>query len=202
MTSRTADGRPLRPGAEPGAEARDPRRPPGDDPGKLHPAGDPVRAPGPYRDRLPHLRHRLGFRGLSDRRRAELEQFGARLERFPRSRRSRRPLGTDPAHRRQSRQDPAGARVVGPHRPRRLGLGRSRPAVRHHDQRLAHLPRKRPDQRLEPVLGIQFPRRHRVQPRLAEPDGVSPEDATPGAASTPTALPMRCGCGPWCSKSR
>ena len=81
-------------------------------------------------------------------------------------------VAIDPAHRRQNRQDAAGARLVGPHRLRRLGLGRSRPAVRHDDQRMAHLPRKRADQRVEPVLGIQFPRRHRLQPRFAEPDGV------------------------------
>ncbi len=68
----------------------------------------------------------------------------------------------------------AGARIVGPDRARRLGLGRPRAAIRHDDQRLAHLPRERPDQRLEPVLGIQFPRRHRVQSRLVEPDGVPP----------------------------
>ena len=43
---RSSRGRPLRPGAEPGLEARDPRRPPRDDPGELHPARDPVRAPG------------------------------------------------------------------------------------------------------------------------------------------------------------
>ncbi len=104
----------VRPGAEPGVEARDPRRPPRDDPSKLHPAGDPVRPSRLYRDRLPHLRHRLGFRGLPDRRRAEFEQFGPGLERFSRTGRRRRPLGTDPAHRRQDRQDLAGARVVGP----------------------------------------------------------------------------------------
>ena len=44
--------RPLRSGAEPGIETRDPRRPPRDDPGKLYPAGHPVRPPGLYRDRL------------------------------------------------------------------------------------------------------------------------------------------------------
>ena len=38
--------RPVRPGEEPGAEARDPRRAAGDDPGELYPAGDPVRPPG------------------------------------------------------------------------------------------------------------------------------------------------------------
>ncbi len=40
-------GRPLRPGAKPGPEARNPRRAPRDDPGELHPAGASVGAPGP-----------------------------------------------------------------------------------------------------------------------------------------------------------
>ena len=83
-------------------------------------------------------------------------------------------LAFDPAHVRQDRQDPAGPRIVGPHRAGRLGFGRSRAAVRYDDQRVAHLPRKRPHQRVEPLLGIQFSRRYRLQPRLPEPDGVSP----------------------------
>ena len=45
-------------------------------------------------DRFPHLRHRLGFRGLSDRRRAEFQQHGARHQRFPRARRNRAPTGS------------------------------------------------------------------------------------------------------------
>ncbi len=60
-------------------------------------------------------------------------------------------------------------------------------------------PRERPHQRVQPVLGIQFPRRHCLQPRLAQPDGVSRQG---WQASTPRPLPMRCGCGPWCSKFR
>ena len=45
-------------------------------------------------------------------------------------------------------------------------------AVRHHRQPLAHLQEQRPDQRLEPVLGVHVPRRLRVQPGVAEPDAV------------------------------
>ena len=41
-----------------------------------------------------------------------------------------------------------GARPVGEDRPRRLGLRRSRPAIPHHRQRLAHLPGVGPDRRL------------------------------------------------------
>ena len=82
----------------------------------------------------------------------------------------RRRMGPDLAHQaRQDRQDREGARAVGEDRLRRLGLRRSRPAVPHHRQRLAHLPGVRPDPRLEPVLGVHVPRRHRLQSRLAEP---------------------------------
>ncbi len=40
----------------------------------------------------------------------------------------------------QDRQDPEGARTVGQDRLRRVGLRRSRPAISHHHQRMAHLP--------------------------------------------------------------
>ena len=85
-----------------------------------------------------------------------------------------RRLAPDPPHRRQDHQDPAGPRAVGQDRACRLGLGRSRAAVRHHDQRLAHLPGKRPDQRLEPVLGVHVPRRHGVQSGVVEPADLPP----------------------------
>ena len=62
-----------------------------------------------------------------------------------------------------------GARPVGEDRPRRLGQRRSRPAIPHLDQRLAHLRRVGADHRLESVLGIHVPRRHRVQSGVAEP---------------------------------
>ena len=79
-------------------------------------------------------------RGLSHRLRAELEQFGARHRRLPQGRRSRRQMGSDLSQERQGREDAQGARAVGEDRLRRLGLGRSRPAIPHHRQRLAHLP--------------------------------------------------------------
>ena len=89
---------------------------------------------------VPDLRHRLGFGSLSHRLRPELQQHGAGHRRVPQGGRSRRRLGSDLAHDRQGRQDREGARAVGEDRLRRLGLGRSRPAVPHHHQRLAHLP--------------------------------------------------------------
>ena len=62
-----------------------------------------------------------------------------------------------------------GPRPVGPDRLRRLGLRRPGRAVRHHHQRMAHLPGGRPDQCVEPVQRIHVPRRHRLQSRVAEP---------------------------------
>ena len=88
-------------------------------------------------------------RGLSHRLRPELQQLGARHRRVPQGGRSRRRLGPDLAHQaRQDRQDREGARPVGEDRLRRLGLRRSRPAVPHHRQRLAHLPGVGPDPRV------------------------------------------------------
>ena len=140
-------------------------------------------------------------RSLSHRLRPELEQLGARHRRIPEGRRSRRRLGSDLAHQaRQGRQDLEGARPVGKDRPRRLGLGRSRPAVSHHRQRLAHLPGVGADPRLEPVLGIHVPRRHGLQSRLAQPAGVPQSRRHASSTSTATNTPF--GCGPSCSKSR
>ncbi len=65
--------------------------------------------------------------------------------------------------------------VVGPGLLRRLGLRRSRRAVPHHHQRLAHLPGVGADPRLQSVLGVHVPRRHGVQPRVAEFDAVPEE---------------------------
>ena len=60
------------------------------------------------------------------------------------------------------------ARAVGEDRLRRLGLGRSGPAVSHHGQRLAHLPGVGRDPRQQSVLGIHVPRRHRLQSGVVE----------------------------------
>ncbi len=120
-------------------------------------------------NRVSGLRHGLGFGGLPDRLGPELEQLGARHRRLPARRRGGCRLGAGPAHGRQGRQDPEGARAVGADRPRRLGLRRSRRAVPRHDQRLAHLPGERADPRLESVLGIHVPRRHGLQSGVAEP---------------------------------
>ena len=70
---------------------------------------------------------------------------------------------------RQDRQDARRPRAVGADRLRRLGLGRSGPAIPHHGQRLAHLPGLGRNPRLQSVLGIHVPRRHRLQSGVDEP---------------------------------
>ena len=93
-------------------------------------------------------------------------------------------LGPDLAHQaRQDRQDREGAAPVGEDRLRRLGLGRSRPAIPLHHQRLAHLPGVGSDHRVEPVLGIHVPRRHRLQSRLDEPARLPRQGPRPGRAA-------------------
>ena len=83
------------------------------------------------------------------------------------------------------------ARPVGEDRLRRLGLRRSRPAVPHHHQRLAHLPGIGADPRLQSVLGIHVPRRHGLQSRLAQPAAVPrPRDAQ-RSTSPPTSTRCR-----------
>ena len=166
----------LQPQGQSRAPPGDPRRPPGPAAGERAPAGDPVRPPGLHPDRDPDLLDRLGLRGLRHRRRAELQQLGAGHRRVPRAGARGSRVAADPAHRRQGREHPAGAPPVGPDRARRLGQRRPRRAVRHHDQRVAHLPRLGPDQRLQSVLGVHVPRRHGVQSRLAQP-GRLPEGA-------------------------
>ena len=48
-------------------------------------------------------------------------------------------------------------------------MRRPGPAVRRHDQRLAHQPRDRPDHRVQPVLGVHVAGQLLVQPGVAEP---------------------------------
>ena len=53
-----------------------------------------------------------------------------------------------------------------------VGLRRPGHAVRHHGQRLAHLPEHGAHQRQQPVLGVHVPRRLGVQPGVDQPDEV------------------------------
>ena len=70
-------------------------------------------------------------------------------------------------------------------------LRRSRAAVRHHRQRLAHLPEHGADQRQQSVLGIHVPGRFGVQPGVDQPDEVRPRGrrVRPRRRSTPRAAP-------------
>ena len=54
------------------------------------------------------------------------------------------------------------------------GMGVRRPgdAARHHDQRMAHMPRVWPDQRVESMLGVHASGQLRMQSRVAQPDEV------------------------------
>ena len=160
------------PTEEPGAEARDQGRQAATGAGELRQARHPVRPPGLHGDRVQDLRHRLGFGSLSHRLRPELQQLRLAQGRLPARRRGRRRLEPDRPQGRQGHEDAEGPRPLGEDRLRRLGIGRSGPAFQHDDERLAHLPGGRPDPRLQSVLGIHVPRRHGLQPRLAEPAAV------------------------------
>ena len=98
---------------------------------------------------------------------------------------------------RQGGEDGEGALALGADRLCRLGLRRSRHPVPHHHQRLAHLPGGRRDQGVEPLLGVHVPRRHRLQSRLGQSDGVPQA----GGASTSRPMSTRSGSGPSCSRS-
>ena len=134
------------------------------------PADHPLRQPGLHRDRDPDLRRRLGQRRLPDRVGPELEQHGPGQRRLHAGRAGEARLAAVPAHRRQGGQDAQGRPALGSDGDRGMGQCGSRRPVRQHDQRLAHLPGRRADQRVEPVLGVHVPRRHRLQPGVAQPD--------------------------------
>ncbi len=84
-------------------------------------------------------------------------------------------LGRGDGHLQGARPDAADCR-------RDVGVRRSRHAVRHDGQRLAHVPEHGAHQRVEPVLGIHVPRRLGVQSGVDQPDEV--RDAG-RASSTP-----------------
>ena len=81
-------------------------------------------------------------------------------------------VGPHLPHQRQSGENRKGPRFVGEGQRIVLGVGRSRCAVRHHGQRVAYLPGRRPHQRVQSLLGIHVSGRHRVQPRFHQPDPV------------------------------
>ena len=162
--------RPVRAQVQPRAQRCRPRGAEGARAGDLRLPRDPLGRAGLHRDRLPHLRHRLAVGGLSHRIGPELQQLDPRDRCLPAAGRDRRAVGPDPPHRRQGGEDHRSAGAVGPDRGGRLGVGRSRHPVRQHHQCLAHVPGRGADQRVQPLLRIHVPRRHGLQPRLAQPD--------------------------------
>ena len=75
-------------------------------------------------------------------------------------------------HRRLGHRDRRRQDAVPQGHPGRLGVRRPGHPVRRHDQRLAHQPRDRPHQRVQPVLGVHEPGQQLVQPGVAEPHEV------------------------------
>ena len=71
--------------------------------------------------------------------------------------------------RRTSRRDDEGSQALARHRRGGLAVRRSRPAVRHDHQRLAHLVGDGAHQRLEPLQRVHVPRRLGLQPGVAQP---------------------------------
>ena len=151
--------------------------------------GDPERRPPRHR-RVHQLQGRGGAEGLGPHRRGlrgllQREGRGLRLRLLP----ERQPLRA--RHRRLHARGGRRPRVADEVRDLRgqlrrlprprpheddggsgLAVRRSRDAVRHHHQRLAHLPEHGADQRLEPLQRVHVPRRHGLQPVLLEPHEV------------------------------
>ena len=124
------------------------------------------------RPRAGGLRHvarlaRLGLDPVPER-----EQLGPRQRRLHGG--VGRGQGVEPhrPHRRLRRRDDRRARSAPADRRGGVAVRRPGRPVRHDDQQLAHAAEHRPDQRVEPVLGVHVDRRLRVQPLLAQPDEV------------------------------
>ena len=118
-------------------------------------------------------------RGLPDRLGAEHQQLGPRRPTTSSSAvREDGDWDADPPHRRQGRQDAQGARAVGPDRPRRLGLRRSRRAVRHHDQRWHTCPATAAINASNPCSEYMFLDDTACNLASLEPDGFRREDGT------------------------
>ena len=125
----------------------------------------------PARRRLRHVDRR---RGLHLDPVPERQQLGARVRRVHAARRARRGVADARARRRRAGGHPQGRRGAGADRRRGVALRRSGHAVRHHDQRVAHVPELGADQRVQPVLGVHARGRLGLQPRVAQPHEVPP----------------------------
>ena len=96
-------------------------------------------------------------------------------------------------------EDAQGARAVGKDRLRRLGLRRSGPAIPHHDERLAHLPGSGEIRASNPCSEYMF--LDDTACNLASLNLLTFRDEKTGKFDV-EATSTRCGCGPWCWKSR
>ena len=81
-------------------------------------------------------------------------------------------VGSHRPHRRLGRAHGARPRADAPDRRGGLEVRRSRHALRHDHERLAHLPEQRPDQCQQPVLGVPARRQLGLQPGEPQPDEV------------------------------
>ena len=119
-----ADAHRRRSQAERGPPGGAPRGPRGHGARGLYPAGGAARGPGHHRAHLPRVRHRLGQRRLSHRRRPELQQQHPRAQRLLRRARARGRVGAAPAHRQASVQARARRASSGTRSPTRRGPAR------------------------------------------------------------------------------
>jgi hypothetical protein len=137
---------------------------------------------------------RLQRRGLPHGLRAELEQLRARDRRVHARRSRRRRVADQGPHQRQGGRHLPRQGPLEEGRPSAWSLRRPRGAVRQHHQRLAHLPEQRAHQREQPLLGVHVPRRHGLQPVVAQPHEVPERGRRRTLTSTSRATATRRGC--------
>ena len=124
---------------------------------------------GADRRRLRRLVHRPGVLvGVLP----ELEQQRARDRRVHARGARRRRVGDQGGARRRGDGHLQGARADAPHRRGHARLRRPGHAVRHDDQRVAHVPGDGSHPREQSVLGVHVPQRLGVQPVVDQPDEV------------------------------
>ena len=159
----------VRSQGEQGAGAGHPRGHPGRGSPVVGPADHPARGTERVGHRARRVHGGLGQRGVQHGERPGVEQQPAPDRRVHEGGDRRRVLGPRQPHRRERAKAREGARDLGEDLHRGLDVRGPRPPVPHDDQRLAHLPRRRGDPGVQPLLGVHVPRRHGVQPRLAQP---------------------------------
>ena len=178
-----------------GARARKALLPEGYDP-----AGDPLRQPGLHRIEVPDLRHRLGQRRLPHRLGPELEQLGAgrptrSCGRCWRTRDWQLIRRTDGKVAKTLKAASSGTKIGD------AAWACADPGVQY-DTTINDwhtCPRTGRINASNPVLGVHVPRRHGLQPGVAEPDELP---ARGRHASTSTTSSTRSGSGRSCSRSR